>query len=719
MKRHPVRHFISRMQSEGKRRAGSVRTRAMGRERTFHAWDLKDDTFIFEDGIKSHLGEHASVLMVEKSALKRGAKGRVLTITTGNHSVAAIPLLGGQFWSLSKLSPAKRGKTLVDSVLCANVVGRRIEVSQRDVPTRKLVALDRWLVSDLGFGLEDVQMVERNDMTLTHFRQLGQEWRVKPLAWTPAEMRAAVNGSRKRISTRVRYYHSAKGVHFLSYSDFSAFVARARDDYDEFVKELREMTGVFEGSRESFLRQTKFHGHHEIELFGLPRGYAIHYIVPLMERVMESITLGRIGGEEAAVQMEEIASQVRAQMTRPTLTDDKSPDFIEFLYMHLTGEVYSLMGDGASRAFDDRRTALPGATYVNGRPVFHKGVDARSEILLSNLRALMSRDEYVEYANVYELRTDPTEAVDVGAGRTREVVYKTNRSPLVQSLVEKRLSHRRLGYANYVLTRVQAFKNLGMSLAEYRLLKHRAGEKSDAAAEYFIRTRCEGWPMMDIPSANFQVAGEFGGADAGEDPRILSELAFLLGDAAAQTMIMKKYDPVKQSCYYGVGKEIFDFDFDIRAGRLMPTRVSLCSVRGSFGWPDTSMTEENLEAIFSYYTATFARTLVRFANLHPTLPLKDMGESFLKGFEYRSKRTEWIFSCQRESFESFEPQLKARYHFKEKWLFALWALERQVRRLGGFARRFESELEAAALEAAAEAAARKAAAEAELGGGNP
>ena len=703
--KHPVQLFISRVCAGGKRRAGKVSTRAMGCDRTFHAWDMGDDTFIFEDGVKTHLKEHASVLMVAKSDLRKGVKGNILTITTGNHSVAALPLLGGQFWSLSRLSPAKRGKTLVDCVLCANVVGRRIEISQRDVPTRRLVALDSWLTGSLGFGLGDVQMTERNDTALTHFRQLGQEWRVKPLAWTPSEMRAAVSGSRKRISTRLRYYHSAKGVHFLSYSDFQAFAARATEDYDEFVKELREMTGVFEGYRESFLRQPKFHGHHEIELFGLPRGYAIHFIVPQLERTMEAITLGRMDKEGAARKMDEIGALIRSQMTRPGLVDDKSSEFIEFLYMHLTGEVYSIMGDGASRAFDDRRTALPGATYINGRPIFHVGVDARSEILLSNLRALMSRDEYVEYANVYELRTVALEDADVGEGRTREVVYKTNRSPMVQSLVEKRLSQRKEGYASYVLTRVQAFKSLGMSLADYRLLKHRAGEKSGAAAEYFIRTRCEGWPMMDIPAANFQMAGEFGGADAGEDPRVLRDLAFLMGDAAAQTMIMKKFSPSAQSCQYGVGKEIFEFDIDIRAGRIMPKNVSICSVRGSLGWPDTAMTEENLESVLSFYIRAFARALVKFYMSHPKVPLNELGVSFMEGFESRSRSTEWLFSRRRESFQSFDPKLPKRYHFREKWLFALWALERQVRRLGMVTKRFNSELEAAAAEFEAEAAA--------------
>jgi hypothetical protein len=78
------------------------------------------------------------------------------------------------------------------AILVANVVDGKLEVSQRDVPCAKLVTLDAWLVNGLGFSLADVVMTERNDETLQHFRECGQEWRVKPLAWSEAGIRAAV-----------------------------------------------------------------------------------------------------------------------------------------------------------------------------------------------------------------------------------------------------------------------------------------------------------------------------------------------------------------------------------------------------------------------------------------------------------------------------------------------------------------------------------------------
>ena len=41
----------------------------------------------------------------------------------------------------------------------------------------------------------------------------------------------------------------------------------------------------------------------------------------------------------------------------------------------ITGEIYAVVGEGSTPAFDDRRTALPGATFVNGRSVPHPGED--------------------------------------------------------------------------------------------------------------------------------------------------------------------------------------------------------------------------------------------------------------------------------------------------------------------------------------------------------
>ena len=178
-----VQRLLARLRREGVRRSAVVFTRAMGRPRTFYAYDLGEDTFVFEKATWRDLNAQASVLLAEKSALRSGGRGHVMTVTTGNHSVAALPLLQGQFWDLSHLPMAKRGEVLQHSVLCANIVDGKLEISQREVSETVLTALDTWLTESLKLPLGDVVMVERIDATLEHYRKLGQEWRVKPLAW--------------------------------------------------------------------------------------------------------------------------------------------------------------------------------------------------------------------------------------------------------------------------------------------------------------------------------------------------------------------------------------------------------------------------------------------------------------------------------------------------------------------------------------------------------
>ena len=61
--RSSVKQFLARFRGEGVRRPELVATRAMGRRRVFHAYDLGDDTFVFEKGVWTDLDAHASVLL--------------------------------------------------------------------------------------------------------------------------------------------------------------------------------------------------------------------------------------------------------------------------------------------------------------------------------------------------------------------------------------------------------------------------------------------------------------------------------------------------------------------------------------------------------------------------------------------------------------------------------------------------------------------------------
>ena len=324
-----IRQFLSRVCQTGVRRPGCVRTVAMGRERVFRAWDIGDDTFIFEKGISTHLGERPSVLVAEKRDLRHGKVGRVFTMTTGNHSVAAFPLLDGRFWKISRLPSSRRGDVLMHCILCANVVSETIEISQRDVPSPKLYAADGWLLGSLGFAMNDIVMGDRNETTLAHYRELGQEWRVKPLAWTETEMKVALAGSKKRIATKLNYYHSARGVHFLTFPELRRFASLAQDDPAEFVRGVKELVSVYEGQPCSFCRMPKYRGHHEIELFGMRRGVALERLIPELERLMESVALGRLGQLGVIQKTQEILSLYESLLTRPEFADETSGAFVD------------------------------------------------------------------------------------------------------------------------------------------------------------------------------------------------------------------------------------------------------------------------------------------------------------------------------------------------------------------------------------------------------
>ncbi len=673
-----MQQFITRVRREARPKPTHVSLKAMGRTRVFLGYDWGGDTFVFEKDVWKSQDEHLPILMVQKRDLVRGSSGFILTLTTGNHTVAAVPLLSGQFWNLGRVATTHRSRLLQNNIVCANVVGSLIEVSQRDVPTKLVTQADEWLMG-LGFALNDVIMAERNDVTLELYRRQGQEWRIKPLAWTRREMEQAIAASRTRINSCLRYYHSAKGVHFLSYAEFHKLMAQAEGDYAQFIACLRELVSIFEGDVRSCMRALKFHGHHEIELFGLRRGEAFQRLVPELEKLMEGIALKRLTPAEVGMRLQCIDALFKASLERPELADEGSDDFVETLYMHLTGAVYTGQGDAVAPAFDDRRTALPGATFRGGRPDYHPGSDERTRILLTNVEQMMSQDESVEYANIYEVRS--SEGGLLGSGVTREIVFKTNRRPLCTSLIEKRLKLTMPGYGSYMLARVHAFKALGVSFGEYRLLM-RLDSQVGREMNYFIRNRCPGEPLDDIPARMFYRIGDSVGSETEDDPDVVLALGALLGNAAAQNLVLKKYLPETDSCRFGEGKEIFEFGFDITSKREMPLRVMLCSMRGSFGWPDVSYTEENLSHLFDFYFARYSDVLHRFWLKHrQAVNLDELANRFFDGFELKTREMNWSYSVRREQFNEFAPPLRANYGFEKKWLFALWSLERQVRRL--------------------------------------
>lgn len=687
-----MHHFISRVRREARRKSGLVTLKAMGHARVFLGYDWGGDTFIFEKDVWKSKDDHIPMLVVRKQDLVQGASGYILTFTTGNHTVAAMPLLAGQFWSLGRVAAAQRSRLLQRNIVCANVVGGVIEISQRDVATELVTAADDWLQS-LGFTINEIVMAERTDATLEFYRRQGQEWRVKPMAWTRREMELALNASRTRINSALRYYHSAKGVHFLSYTDFHKLTDLVQGDYARFVESLRELVSIFEGDVRSCMRSPKFHGHHEVELFGLRRGEAFLRLVPDLEKLMEGIALKLLAPQEVAERLAAIDALFKLSLERPELADEGSDDFVETLYMHLTGAVYTGHSDSVVPAFDDRRTALPGATFRGGRPDFHPGADERTRVLLANVEQVLSQDESMEYANIYEVRSQ--KEAPVGGGGTREIVFKTNRRPLCTSLIEKRLALTMAGYGSYMLARVHAFKALGVNFGEYRLLM-RLDSHAGREMNYFIRNRCPGEPLDDIPSRMFQRAGEFGGSESDEDPDVVLALGALLGNVAAQNLVLKKFLPETRSCRFGEGKEVFEFGYDIESRREMPMRVMLCSMRGALGWPDLAFTEENLNTLFDFYMGCYAQVVCRYWRKHKdAVEPERLAHRFFDGFEFKTREMHWNYSVRREQFDEFDPGLRQNYAFEKKWRFALWSLERQLRRLESLRTMFVEKVRAA------------------------
>ena len=668
-----IRLFLNRVKAAGDCRRNAVKISSMGAVRVFDAYDVGSDTFIIERGIGAKLSCHPSVLMVEKRHLRKGSRGWVMTVSSGNHAVSALPLLDGRFWKLSNLPAERRGEVLMRCVICANIVKDKMEISQREISTADIVNCDRWLLERALFGMGDVVISERNEATLNHYRHRGQEWRVKPLAWTENEIKVALAASKKRISTQLNYFHSANGVHLLTFPEFNRFAELARIDPDGFVKGLKELVGVYDGAEKSFVRMVKHRGHHEIEFFGLRRGTALDSLVPEIEKLAEAVDSGDLGQLGMIQKAQELVSIYRSLLSRAEFANEESREYIETLYMYITGEIYSIVGEGSTPAFDDRRTALPGATFGGGKIAMHPGADERSAVLLSNLNEMLSKGEYIEYANVYELREDDT--TPLGKGATREIVYKTNMRPLEASLIEKGLSSRQNGYGDYMLARIGALRAMGVRLSGYYKLLRRVG-KGGRTRDFYIRLRCEGETMQSIPESYYRRAD--GGP--GEEREVVLSLAALMGDAAAQNMAMKKFDPKTESPLYGVGKEIYEFEYDIIREQVVPKTVSTCSIRGSFGWPDLDYTDLNLQAIAGFYFTHYAHMLRDFQRQH-TVPMQELAERFMSGFEFRTHAMEWQLSVMRDRFENFNPPVPAGYKFAKKWKFAMWSLERQERRL--------------------------------------
>ncbi len=644
-----------------------------GRQRVFLNFDWGTDTFIFEKNVWKEKPGHAPVLIVRKSALVKGRNGRIMTITSGTHVTAAIPLLRGDFSLLGKIPERDRSNVMTKCILCANIVsdGAVMEISQRDIPTEEMHASDLWL-RGLGWSLNNIVMAERSDGALDYYRRLGQEWRIKPLVWTRTEMDAAIAASRTRLHSDFTYYHSVKGVHFLSFEEFSALIPLCSVDFDSVKVCLNELVHCGEVGDVPAMLDPKFAGHHEIELFGIRDLAASMRIVQMLVALQQS--LDAVTPEECEDALAEIVNIYRSALSYPDLAETGSELFVSSMYKHLTGEIYNTQ-DQIVPAFDDRKTALPGATYRGGKPDYHPGIDARSHAIIEYTETLLSSTEFIEYINIYELR----DSTDLEAGKypTREIEYKTNFMPTTKKLIEKRLAQKGQEYSSYLIARVQAFQSLGIAYGDHHILQ-RSGLGEDST-NYYIRDRYQGYAINSISQNRFKrpvgTNGEFV-----DFPEAILKISVLAGHAAAQTMILKKYtsDRHAEPVWFGHGKEIVEFKHDVAWGCDMPSTIRLCSVRGTLGWPCVDKTKENIDHCFATYVEAFAKASVDYQKISvPKLPLDAVMNDFCAGFIAATREIYWNYYNKRELFENFNPALSKKFRFRQKWLFALWALEQQ------------------------------------------
>jgi hypothetical protein len=662
---------------------------ALGQRRTLIAYDWGSDTFVLEKNILSAPRDRDPVLIVRKSVLMPGSEGFLFTLTSGNHSVALLPLMDGRLWNLGRVPPRRRSDLMQRFVVCANLVGDDIEISQRDVPTPRVVEADEWL-RGLGWPLARVVLVDRIDATIEYYRRMGQEWRIKPLAWSRKEMELALRASQTRLHTDLRYFQSAKGVHFLTYPVFAQLAELARTRFDDFRECLSELAAVPEGDTLSLLRTPKCSGHHEVELFGLRPRQAELDMLPAIEELWAGVRDGLLDPAAAAAATGKLSAHYRRVLDDPALAEPQSATFIETLYRHITGAVYLGPPEDVIPAFDDRRTALPGATYHGGKPEVHPGADSRTRAILDYVRSLLSHGEVLEYINVYELRTDAGMAL--GKGPTREIVFKTSRRVLPRRLIEKRLAQAGTGYGSYMLSRVQGFQGLGVSFGDYHLLSRHDGRSGEV--HFYVRERYPGDAFGSIPRQRYLKTGQH--APNEEDPAVVLAIAALMGSAAAQNLALKKYVSGTGSNHFGE-KEIVEFGYDVRHMRELPLHVRLCSVRGTLGWPDSSWTEQNLRACFEFYVTSFARVMFAFWRQHAeAVALDDLAAAFLEGFAHTTGEMHWNYTVAREQFQLFAPDVRKSFAFSEKWRFALWALEEQQARIGSLREMFDRHLQALA-----------------------
>lgn len=656
------------------RKLGAVEAESAAERRVFDLYAVGDDRFLIQRGGRAAAKERRrSLVLARRADLRAGRRGMLCALSTGHFGTVLTPLFSGALGDLCRVPRGRRSETLARRVALANVASRAVELLQRETDFALLAEADRWLQAH-GFGLDEVAFCERTPEALAYAEPLGQVWRIRPRVYTVDEMRRQVAHAWLRVETPAHYLVSLRGVHWLLPTEFARIAALAAEDPAGVLACLREWAALAPGERQSALRRAKGNaGRHALEFFGVPRAAAQQLLVPALERILEGVTLGRMDARDVADTLAGLALLFRRLLRDPAFADPSADRTVLALYACLND-------DGPADApldFDARRVALPGVTFRDGAPLPHPGADARTLAAVRHVGRRLSHNETLEWINVYDVRS--SKSLASGAAQTREVVFKTDRTPVPVSLIQKRLGSARPGYADYLLVRANLFRALG---ADYPILQLLSPPEGAADRfPYFLRSRSPGDPLDAIDPALFRCNPQ--NPHSPEEPAVVLALATLYGSAAAQNLAAKKYLPgPPPTSRFGIGKEIFQFVYDPFLHRQMPTHVQVCSIRGTLGWPNPAQDEANLRDAHRFYLRAYALALGDYWGAHKeACTLNECASAFFDGFARKTEAMHWAYLRDRRDFDAFAPRLPRRYAFRLKRDFALWALSRAAETL--------------------------------------
>lgn len=633
-------------------------------------------------GIAYRRARRYPAIVMKQSDLCIGNTGWFFAICEGNFSTLLTPLFSGLFGKdLCNIPSNKRSEMLLHRVIYINRAKKGLELYQRDTDFNLLIEADNWLQS-IGLDLHQCRFYERTPEILKYTEAHGLLWRVRPKVYSAEEKRETIAHAWQQAESAARYYVSVRGIHWLSYEEFSTIVALSRKDKNVALMCLQEWVGVPRGKALSAMCRPKAN-HHAIEFLGVKREDAEVYLIAPLTILFAGVRANQLTHKDLIDALIALQRFFKCLLIKPSYASMSSLEMIDELYDLLVDDT-TMNPRQTIVDFNDRRMAVPGATFLNGKIIPHPGVDPHTLMIIKHLTQRLSINEKPESINIFVVRS--TKTLTSESSRSREIVIKTNRTPVPISYIQKKLSSVRVGYSDYLLARANVFRALGADLPAFEVLTIDDKGQSEETP-YFLRTRCPGDPITAIPDSYFKI--NVNNLNGAEDPDVVLALANLYGSAAADNLIAKKYIPKSQISRFGIGKEIFEFTFDPFKHRLMPARVQTCSIRGTMGWPDITQSEANLQDAHRYYLNHYASVLGDYWHQHAeACTLNECANAFFDGFMRKVEAMHWSYTQNKTNFDNFDPHLRATYNFREKLNFALWSLNRAAEDLSQMRERF-------------------------------